>query len=39
MSRLKFKFYYKTHGYWIDLLTSAWDQYIGELIREEKSDE
>jgi len=25
MSKLKFKFYLKTYGYWIDLLTTAWD--------------
>ena len=36
MMRLKFRFYWKTHVYWVDLLTSAWDQYVVE--REAKSD-
>lgn len=25
ITRLRFKFYYKTLGYWVDLLTTVWD--------------
>lgn len=28
MNKLKFKLYVKTYGYWIDLLTTMWDQYM-----------
>jgi hypothetical protein len=28
MNKLKFKFYFKTCVYWVDLMTSAWDEYV-----------
>jgi hypothetical protein len=44
MTKLKFRFYFKTCVYWVDLMTSAWDEYVvgteggDKLQKPEESD-
>jgi hypothetical protein len=36
MTKLKFRFYFKTCAYWVDLMTSAWDEYVAGMEPKDK---